>query len=235
MENRYGVSPMMMLQLLEPMIFIVPILLWLLVIGPMFIYPLARWKAHREPHQDTQLGLKVALHYFRMVAFQLLLLGALILLWTIIRQSADDKGDFYRAGIALVLPAGLVFGVHTVLLDRTNDKGMVNVRRLFFGYNLLITGLIGFTALMMASQALFAKGSSGDPGRLFFAALLVYVTAWIACGVRFASLVGTDFSASAGPPQNVVPPSAPASMSSQGGGASLPSLGGGSFPPIDQK
>jgi len=234
MENRYGVSPMMMLQLLEPMIVIVPIMLWMLVIGPMFIYPFARWKAHREPHQDTQLGLKVALHYFRMIAFQLLLLGALILLWTIIRRASDDKGDFYRVGLALVLPAGLVFGVHTVLLDRTNDKVMVNVRRLFFGYNLLVTGLIGFTALVLAFQALFAKGSSGDEGRLFFAGLLVYVTAWVACGARFASLVGTDFSASAGPPQNVVPPS-PAAMAAQGGGASLPSLGGGSFPPIDRK
>jgi hypothetical protein len=233
MENQYGVSPLMMLQLLEPMIFIVPILLWLLVIGPMFIYPVARWKAHREPHQDTQLGLKVALHYFRMVAFQLLLLGALILLWTIIRKSADDKGEFYRAGLALVLPAGLVFGVHTVLLDRTNDKVMVNVRRLFFGYNLLVTGLIGFTSLLMAFQALFAKGSSGDAGRLFFAGLLVYVAAWIACGVRFIALVGADFSAASGPPQNVVPPSAPTPMAAQGGG--LPSLGGGSYPPIDQK
>jgi hypothetical protein len=109
MGNQMGVSSMMLLQLLEPMVFIVPILLWLVVIGPLVLYPLARWKAHREPHVDTQLGLKVALHYFRMIAFQLLLLGALVVIWTVIRKG-DGKGDFYRVGFGLLLPAGLVFG-----------------------------------------------------------------------------------------------------------------------------
>jgi hypothetical protein len=229
MGNQMGVSSMMLLQLLEPMVFIVPILLWLVVIGPLVLYPLARWKAHREPHVDTQLGLKVALHYFRMIAFQLLLLGALVIIWTVIRKG-DGKGDFYRVGFGLLLPAGLVFGGHVMLLMRTNDHAFASVRRLFFGYNLLVTGLLGLVALVLAFQALFAKGSSGDEGRLCYAAVLVYGGAWAGCAWHFIWMI--DMGSSAAPPQAMMqPPSAHAAGGAPGPG--LPSLGGG-FPPVGQ-
>lgn len=224
MENRYGVSPMTMLQLLEPMIFIVPILLWLLVIGPLLLYPIARWKAHREPHVDTQLGLKVALHYFKLLGFQVLLLGGMVILWTIIRKGGT-KGDGFRVGFGFLLPAAIIFGAHVALLKRTTDETFITVRRLFMGYNLLITGLLGTAALVVGFQALFAKGSVGDEGRLYLAACLVYVSAWAGCGARFAMLIGADLTA---PPQQTIAPPGPPPPA----GPSLPSLGGGSFPPL---
>ena len=223
MENRYGVSPMTMLQLLEPMIFIVPILLWLLVIGPLLIYPIARWKTA----QDSQLGLKVALHYFKLLAFHLLLLGAFVILYTIIRKGGG-KGDTYRSGFGLLVPAAIVFGAHVALLKRTTDEVAVTVRRLFMGYNLILVGLLGMTALVFGFQALFARGSAGDDGRLYLAAVLVYVTAWAACGARFAILVGADFASA--PPEHVAPPGPPPPPATPG----LPSLGGGNYPPLSQ-
>jgi hypothetical protein len=220
-----------MFQVLAPMMFVLPIMVWFLVIGPFILYPLARWKTHREPYPDPQLGLKVALHYFRMIAFQLLLLGALIVLWTVIRKTSDSRGDFYRAGFGLLVPAALVYGGHVMLLMRTNEHAHGTVRRLFLGYNLLLTGLLGLVALVLAFQALFAKGSSGDEGRLFFAGLVVYVGAWVGCGWQFMTLVGADLGgAASGPPQSMMPPPP---QSAAGGAPGLPPLGGG-FPPVNQ-
>ena len=223
----------MLLQLLEPMMVIVPILLWFIVIGPLVLYPLARWKSHREPYPDPQLGLKVALHYFRMIAFHLLLLGALIVLWTVIRKTSDARGDFYRVGFGLLVPAALVFAAHVMLLMRTNEQTHGTVRRLFLGYNLLLTGLVGLVALVLAFQALFAKGSSGDEGRLFFAGLVVYVGAWVGCGWQFVTVVGADLGSASGPPQSIMPPGPSANAAGGSGGPGLPPLGGG-FPPVSQ-
>ncbi|HTL35926.1 MAG TPA: hypothetical protein VL326_22505 [Kofleriaceae bacterium] len=220
---------MILFQLLEPLVFVLPTVLWLVVLGPLVLYPVARWKAHREPHLDTQLGLKVALHTFRFIAFQLLLVGAMIVLWTVMRKTSDGRGDFYRAGFGLLLPAALVFGGHVMLLMRTNDSMFPTVRRLYFGYNLVVTGLLGLVALVVASEALFSKGSSGDNGRLCYAAFVVYVAAWVGCGWHYINFVATDSSA---PPQNIVPP-APGMQAAAGQGPGLPSLGGG-FPPVSQ-
>lgn len=225
-----------MLSFFSPMVVIVPMLLWLLVIGPLVLYPVARWRAHREPVADPQLGAKVAVDYFKMLAFQLLLLGGVVLLWTIIRKSSADKGELYRVAFGFLVPGGLVFGVHTAMLRRTNDDYFPAVRRLFSGYNLLVTGLVGFAALVLGCQALFAKGSSGDVGRMFLAAVLVYGGAWAGTAVQFARTVLADFGAAGGPPADVMPPQAPQPPAAQApAGPQLPSLSSGSFPPIEPK
>src|SRR5258706_12914251 len=120
-----------MLQVLAPMMFILPIMLWFIVIGPLLLYPLARWKSHRDPYPDPQLGLKVALNYFRMIGFQLLLVGGLIVLWTVIRKTSDGRGDFYRVGFGLLVPAALVDGGHVMLPLRSNAQTHGAVRRAF--------------------------------------------------------------------------------------------------------
>ena len=229
MGDEYGMSPFQMIQMMGPMMIVGPMLLWLLVIGPLLIYPLARWKAHREPVLDTQLGIKVALHYFQLIAFQMLLVGGVMLLWTIISK-VEDKGEFYRAAFGFLVPAGIVFAAHMVLLKRTNDDQFPNVRRLFLGYNLMVVGLIGFIVLVAGFQALFAKGSSGDMGRLFLAAVLVYCGAWAACGIQFGRLVMGGYSNLGGPPGNVMTPPAPQPPQAQQSG--LPPLSSGAYPPI---
>lgn len=230
--NEYGMSPWQVMQVVGPMMFVVPMLLWLVVIGPLVIYPIARWKLHREQSTDSQLGLKVALHYFRMTAFQLLLLGAVVLIYAVIGKGSD-KGDIYRAAFGFLVPSGIVLGVHSMLVVRTNDASYPAVHRLFMGYNLLVVGLFGFAALVAGSQALFAKASAGDPGRLLFAAVLVYCGAWAACGIQFGRRVLGGPGAASGPPDHVITPSA--AMPPPPAGPSLPPLSAGSFPPIDPK
>jgi hypothetical protein len=218
------------MSLFGPMFVVIPMLLWFLVIGPLILYPIARWRAAREPYMDSQLGMKVALHYFKLLAFQTLLIGGAILIWTIVSKNSGDKGSFYRAAFGFLVPAGIVFGAHTALLKKTNDDVVPGVRRLFLGYNLLVTGLLGFIALVLGFQALFAKGSSGDAGRMFLATILVYCSAWGGIGMLFAREV-LGAGSSTAPPQNLAPPSpmAPGPAATPG----LPPLAAPSFPPID--
>lgn len=234
MGNEYGISPLTMLEILSPLFVVVPFVMSLWVTGPLLLYPIARWRANRAGIDDPQLGLKVALHFFALIAFQLVLLALVILIFTLFSKgSASTKGDAYRVGFALVIPAGAVLAAHLVLLRRTNQDQYPGVRRLFLGYNLLVTGLVGLFALLFAFQMFFKKGSAGDEGRLGIAAVLVYVGAWAACGVQFGRIVFGD--GSAAPPANVIPPSGPANVATQPSGPTLPSLSAGSFPPIDQR
>lgn len=245
MGNDYGVSPFMMLEILSPLFVVVPFVMSLWITGPLLLYPIARWKAHREGLHDPQLGLKVALHFFALLAFQLVLLGLVTVIYTLFSKDTSSKGEQYRVGFALLIPAGAVLAAHLVLLKRTNTDQYPGVRRLFAGYNLLVTGILGFVALLFAFQVFFKKGSAGDAGRLGIAAVLVYVGAWAACGIQFGRIVFGDHT-SAAPPSNVIPPPAPSNVASgvpgatQGSasatsGPQLPPLSTGSFPPIDQK
>jgi hypothetical protein len=233
MGNEYGISPLaMMMQLLSPLFVIAPFVLSLWVTGPLLLYPVARWKANREGIQDPQLGLKVALQFFALISFQLVLLAAVIIIFTLFSKDTSAKGELYRAGFALAIPAGAVLAAHLVLLKRTNQDQYPTVRRLFLGYNVLVTGLVGLFALIFAFQVFFAKGSAGDAGRAGIAAVLVYVGAWAACGIQFGRLVFGD-GGSAAPPGNVIAPTT--NVATQQSGPVLPSLSTGSFPPIDQR
>lgn len=221
-------SPLEMMSLVGPMFVVVPMLLWFLVIGPLILYPVARWRASREPYMDPHLGMKVAMHYFKQLAFQIMLLGAVTLIFTVISKSSGDKGSFYRVAFGFLVPAGAVYGAHVVLLKKTNDDIVAGVRRLFLGYSMIVTGVIGFTALVLGFQALFAKGESGDAGRMFLAAILVYCGAWAGIGVQFArTVIGPSAGA---PPQNIVPPGPPVPAPTPTPG--LPPLGS-AYPPID--
>ena len=198
---------------------------------PIVLYVLARWRAARDAMPDSQIGLKFALHYFGSIGLQLALLGAALLLFTIISPGSTAKGEGYRAALALMVPAGLVLGAHYALLPRTNDLMFPNVRRLFAGYNLLVVGLVGLIALVFGFQALFAKGNTGV-GHAALATVLVYCTAWGLLGWRLARLtLGDAPLASAALPVNVA---SPPDVATPAPGSGLPSLGGGSFPPIDR-
>lgn len=194
---------------------------------PFVLYVVARWRAQREPVVDPQLGIKVALGYFMVTALQILLAGAAVVLYAII-SSEQDKGSIYRAGFGLLVPGALVYIAHVKLLEMTNQDAFPAVKRMLAGYNLLLTGLIGMSALVAAFQALFQKGSSHGFGRAAAAGVLVYGSAWVITGWRFARIVLGD---RGGPPDSIVPPAQvpPAAPPAQPG---LPPLGGGSFPPI---
>jgi hypothetical protein len=202
--------------------------------APVVLYLVARWRAHREPIPDPQLGLKFALYYFATMGLQLALAGITLLAYTMLRPGdGDPKGEMYRMALGFILPAGLVLGAHIALLVRTNDRQHPGVRRLFVGFNLLITGIVGFTALVAGAQALFAKGSTGGMGHLAGAAILIYCATWgvLAWQLDFLTAGRNRFDAGE-PPSNIVPPGSTPDLPP--GGSGLPSLGGGAYPPLGQ-
>ncbi len=205
---------------------------------PFVLYILARWRQHREPVADPHLGVKVALGYFATAGCQIALLGGTIVLWSLVSKD-DDRSHMFRAGFALLVPGLAIWVTHVILLMRTNQREFPGVRRLMAGLNLLFVGAIGLLALVMTFQALFAKGSSGEVGRLSVAAVIVYGGAWAFHGWRvLADRLGMTMPpALEGPlPENTFPmstaPDAPAPAKPATGG--LPSLSSGSFPPIDK-
>lgn len=218
----------LMSALAGPMMAIVTALVTMTIFAPVVLYVIARWRAHRDPTVDPQLGIKFALHYFAISAFQLALAGGVLLVWALISNMPSMfKGNFYRVAFGMIVPAGLVLAAHVSFLRKTNEPQYPGVRRLFTGYNLIITGLLGFIALIMAFQALFAKGSSGELGRVAGAMVLVYGSAWAAIGYRFGQSVlggGPQPPFYAGPPVPAAPPPPQA--------PGLPSLGEGAYPPI---
>ena len=198
---------------------------------PFLVYAIARWRAQRDPIVDAQLGLKVALGFFALAAFQLALLATTMIVYTVL-SSDDDKGTMYREAFGLLLPAAIVLGVHVGLLARTNQAQFPGVRRLYLGLNLCLTGAVGMVALVLAFEALFKRGSAGEGGRIAGAMTLVYGGAWAVLGWQFGRTVLGGYTPPSGPPAHVVTPSQPPPSQSQ---PSLPKLGGGSYPPVDRK
>jgi hypothetical protein len=239
MDSDFG-SSMMLFRILPAATAVASILVTLTLFGPMVLYILARWRAQRAPVPDPHLGLKFALHWFATSALHLALVGAVLLIFTLIGPGPSSaKGDMYRVAFAMLVPAGIVLGVHLMLLKRTNDDEVPGVRRLFLGYNLIVAGLVGFGSLVMGFQLLFAKGSTGGMGHLAGSAILVYGGAWAALGFRFGQIVLGDVSGFGGFPDQIVPPGPsqqqpPPASAAGGGGAGLPPLGGGAYPPIDR-
>ena len=190
---------------------------------PLLLYVIARWRA---PAPDPQLGLKLALGYFASSALQLLLAGGALLIYAVIGTS-EAKGTLYREAFGLLVPGGLVLAAHVVLLGRTNQASFPGVRRLLAGYNLIVVGIIGMFALVIAFQELFAKGSAGNDGRIAAALVLVYGGAW---AVMSWQAVARADERVPPPPEAVAPRQEPPPPAQPG----LPSLGGGSFPPINR-
>jgi hypothetical protein len=222
-----------------PLLTATSILLVLLVVPPLVLYVIARWRAHRDGIADPQLGLKCALYYFATSALQLGLAGVALLIYQLISPSTGDKGAGYRAAIGFIIPAGLVLVAHVGLLKRTNDEQLQNVRRLFYGFTLIVTGLIAFFALVLGFQALFAKGSTHGVGHTAGSMIVVYGAAWALIGYKYGQLVlppGGGSVSSAGPgvgtaePLPYHPPVPTPPSQTQTG---LPVLGGGSYPPIE--
>ena len=196
-----------------------------LVVPPFVLYVIARWRAHREADVDRQLGVKIALGYFAVLGLQVALLGLTALLYGVLTSSlADDRGTIYRFGLALALSGGALFAAHVVLLRRINDARYPAAARLTEGYNLLLTGSLGFVSVVLVAVALLQKGSSGELGRVAGAMVIVYGVAWVVVASRMLRTVPAE------PPATGSPGAPP--MPRRDDGPKLPPLGGGDYPPV---
>ena len=172
----------------------------LLTLLPLGLYVLARWQDSRASVADSQLGFKFALHLFRLSAYQLFLVGLFFLLVVVLERAlavyvqgsllevAERTRSMLIQTVGVLIPAGLVFSVCAWVLTRTNQQSYPALGRLFSGYNLVITGIAGFVALIMLFQKVFwilfiSKVGKVDTMPIAFS--LVYTTAWIIHGFLF--------------------------------------------------
>lgn len=228
-------SPFFLLSAMGPIMGVFAMLPLMLV--PAVLYLVIRWRAQRDGSGDNQVGVKFALHYFIVMAVQIALMGGTLLIYTVISTGGSEmKSVMYRVAFGLLVPAAIVLVTHMAIMKRTNDDQYPSVRRVMTGYNLLITGLLGLIALVLGCQALFMKGDTDGLGHLSGAMVLVYCTAWALLGYRFGQLVLPGGGYGHGePPQHVVPPQYSQQPPPQAAQQGLPSLGGGSYPPIEPK
>lgn len=188
--SRYG-SPMMgMMGMLGAIIPVLVTVMMLSLMAPAILYVIARWKQHREGTNDPQLGIKFALAFFRQLGYQVMLLAGFMVLYGMTsKMFSGHRGTIMRPAFGFLVPGLIVWGVHNLAMQRTNRIQFPGVERLFAGYNLITTGLVGFIGLIMVFQSLFAEGSGGDGGRMAWSLALVYTSAWATQGVIFLNRV----------------------------------------------
>ena len=201
-----GLSPF---ALFGPMMGVLVPVLMISILAPLILYVIARWRDARSPAPDPQLGLKFALGFFRLQGYLLLLYGGAMLLFSILmkgegRAMSEVREMIYRPAFGLLVPGGLVFGATSAMLAKTNRIEYPQVGRLWAGYNLMIVGSIGFVALIMLFQIMFAKGESGQPGRIAWTGVLVFTSAAVVQAILFAKEVMEG-----PPPPTTWPPEAP--------------------------
>ncbi len=169
---------------------------------PIIIYIVARWRQAKEGQSDPQLGLKVALAFFRVLAFQTCLAGLWMLCYGIVAKG--DSSDLFRVAGGLLIPGLMVYAAHHVALQRTNDSFLPMANRMFSGLNLIQTGIVGFVALVAAFVVTLQKDADGEALRVVWSLVAVYTTAWGALAAQF--LKNTVPPAPVQPVQSVVPP-----------------------------
>jgi hypothetical protein len=161
--------------------------------GVVILYAIARWRHHRAGTSDPQLGLKFALHLFRFHGYHLLLAGGFALVYSVLlKGNSHERSSAYRAGFGFIAAGGLVYGLHTMVLQKSNQVRFPLVGRLFAGLNLIVTGMTGLVVIVIGFQMLFGKDSTGDAGRALWSMTLVYVTAWVVQGAMFGRDVLSD-------------------------------------------
>jgi hypothetical protein len=162
---------------------ILTVLLWL----PVILYLVARWRTYEEGLNDNQLGLKVALSFFKVAAYQISLAGLFLLVYALMSDSPGEAQEqILRTAAGLLVPGLIVYGAHFYAYNHTNHREIPTVDRLFAGVNLLQTGLVGFVSLLVACFLLFQKDIPDETERLVWSLVIVYSLAWIVQGLLFA-------------------------------------------------
>jgi hypothetical protein len=167
-------------------IFLGPVLISLIML-PVVIYVVARWRAYRElTAPDPQLGIKCALAWFKMVSYQMLLMGLFMFLYPITADLPEYMSEgFTRTAMGMLLPAGLVFTAHHFILKQTNAEFLPTAPRMFAGLSLIQTGLIAFFALVMGGILLFQKNTPSEINRPVMVLIFIYGGAWVGQGISY--------------------------------------------------
>jgi hypothetical protein len=153
----------------------------------LVLYVIARWRSYREDARDTQLGLKVALSFFKLASYQISLAGIFLLVYALMSDAPDETQErILRMAGGLLVPGLLIYAVHFYAYNHTNHRELPTVDRLFAGVNLLQTGMIGFVSWLVSCVFLFQESVPDEIERLSWSLVIVYSLAWIVQGLLFA-------------------------------------------------
>ena len=167
--------------------FIAPIIS-VAVATPVIIYIVARWRSYRDGGPpDPQIGIKVAISWFRLASYQLLLAGGFLLVFALIGDLGErGREELMRVAGGILFPGAIIYAAHHIAIGFTNARERPSVVRMFAGLNLIQTGIVGFTALILVGIFLFQKHTPKEPNRMAWSLVLVYVPAWCAQGSMLA-------------------------------------------------
>jgi hypothetical protein len=143
------------------------------------IYLFLKWRACRDGTEtDPQLGAKTVFYYFKTLAYQILLIGLVLIL---VGALKGDYCDEMKMGLGLFLGGGLVFALFYFLRHRL--PGAELVCRFYAGFNLIVTGVLAMTSLVAGCVIVF-NGKLKDL-RLPLAGLVVFGLAALFQASRF--------------------------------------------------
>lgn len=171
----FGMTFAMMLWL--PMLMIAAFL-------PVLLYLVARWRQQKAGVADEHLGIKCGLGVFRVISLQIVLAGVWLFVFSILADG--DNEDLTRTAFGLILPGGIILGLASMLVQRTNDAYMPMPTRLFRGWEMVQTGLSASMALVVAFVITVQEDPPDEALKAMWSMVAVYGTAW---GLMLRSLL----------------------------------------------
>lgn len=167
-----------------------------LAIAPLFpfLYIVLRWRAPEEANKPG-LGTLGAIHYFLVLSALLFLAGAANLTYGWVSETPVNL-ETTRYSWAMFMGSALFFWINFGLLRFVRDRvDLANVRRLFAGFFLVMTGLTAFVVLLLFFVAWFQQADPKvensaverlDTMRLYASWVLYYLTAYLGTAVALA-------------------------------------------------
>jgi hypothetical protein len=141
------------------------------------VFILIKWRMdHDKNTKDPQVGLKVILYYFKIMALQVLLVDAAITVHGIIMGNIFES---FSVQLAFLVVGGFIYGIHAVLIIFfTNRSGHPGVARYFTAYNIFISGIASMASCVMS--IVFLAENNLDSFHITAAIALVYTITWAA-------------------------------------------------------
>ncbi|MEM8882793.1 MAG: hypothetical protein AAGD14_01840 [Planctomycetota bacterium] len=161
----------------------------ILAVAPLFpfLYVVMKWRAPGQGH--VGIGTLGAVHYFQVLSALILLAGAANLSYGWVSTTPVDPVTT-RYSWGMFVGSGLFFLLNLGLQRLTRDlSDLPDVRRMFTGFFLVMTGLTSFAVLLLFFVAWFQEVDAKDENavaeridamKLYAAWLLYFLTAYLA-------------------------------------------------------
>jgi len=151
----------------------------LAVVAPLFpfLYVVMRWRA--PGHGHAGIGTLGSVHYFLVMGMLILLAGLSNLTYGHFSTTGIEP-EMTRMSWGMTVGSGAFLALNFGLLRMTRDlSDLPDVRRMFIGFFQVITGLAGFTVLLLLFATWFQKVETEAAGILRVDAMKLY-GAWVA-------------------------------------------------------